>query len=112
MKIGHDLSEEEIFSRVKEFWDLSGKFPLPRFELRCPICNASDDDIILREITFTVRRAGGIPYRANVSFKCTRCSFTWIHGVPITQEMASIHGLDKGYARGYNWREIRKEVGR
>jgi len=111
-RIGHNLTPEEILRRVSEYWDLSGKFPLTKSNVECPVCRASGDDVIIRLIGFTVRNAGGMPYRANVSFKCTRCSAVWVHGVVIPEKMAKLHGLPKRPSKNYHWREILKEISR
>ena len=110
VRIGHNLSEEEIFKRVGKYWSLDGFFPLPKFHVKCPECGAPDDEIIIREMTFTVRSGSPRPFRCNVSFKCTRCSYSWVHGVVIPKEMASKHGLPYASAKSYTWREICKKL--
>jgi len=110
VRIGHNLSEEQIFERVGKYWSLDGFFPLPKFHVKCPVCGAGDSEIIIREMTFTVRSGSPRPFRCNVSFKCTRCSYSWVHGVVIPKEMASKHGLPHASAKSYTWREICKKL--
>lgn len=109
VRIGHDMSGEEVLNRVSEYWDLSKPIPIPKFRLRCPICGADDEDIILRFANIVQREVPSENrYRSNVSFKCTRCSFTWVHGVVIPEEMARRHGIEGAKAKSFHWREIRE----
>lgn len=110
MRIGHNMEDEELFDRVKKHWCLKGPFPLPKFKMRCPVCNAEDNDIILRQVTTALREYSPHKYRANVSFKCTQCSFTWTHGVVLPDEVLRKWGIKGTKSKVYDWRQICKEL--
>lgn len=109
-RIGHSLSREEIMRRINEHWDFICGFPIPKFDVKCPICGAHGDDIIIRQYHFFRREMGGMKYRCDVWFKCTRCSLTWVHGVVIPESIARMHGLLDGLAPSYHWREVLKRI--
>ena len=105
------LSKEEILKRVEDAWDLSGDFPMPKDAIRCPVCGSKE--IQARSWSFfpSPDPNSRIPYRCDISFKCTRCSAVWIHGVAIPKEMYKKHAsLEPGKRASvrYSWREVKK----
>lgn len=74
-----------MLAAVRKRWDLSGPVPVPVGDwLACPVCRA--DQIQARHFRFH-ERDSAIPWRCDVSFKCTSCSAVWEHGVVVTREM-------------------------
>jgi len=106
--IGHDLSEKEIWERVENHWDLSGIFPRPPWNKPwcCPQCRSQQ--IFIKGMVFNRRSGSPRGYRCDVAFKCSQCSCTWVHGVPVKENMWRYHH-DKGKT-SYTWREIREEL--
>ena len=103
------LTEDEVLERVEESWDLSGDFPMPKFAVKCPVCGS--EEIQARLWQFTHKDSGGAKYRCNVSFKCTRCSAVWMHGVVIPEEMFRKHVKEnENQAKMYHWREVKEMV--
>ena len=103
------LSKEEILNRVEEAWDLSGDFPLPKVPIKCPVCGSGE--IQARNWIFHLARDPSIsrvPYRCDVSFKCTRCSAVWVHGIAIPEKIYRKHVKTGEKQRGYYWREVKK----
>ena len=99
--------EEEVIRRVKQAWDLSLDFPMPKFDLRCPVCGSFD--IQARNWQFVFKDSGGCKYRCNVSLKCTYCSAVWIHGIVIPEELFRRHVKENEHqTRLYHWREVKE----
>lgn len=66
--------------------------PTPRFEVACPVCSLSSagKHILIRQWRYH-RRATKYAsqhntYRCDVSFKCTGCSFVWVHGLVVPHD--------------------------
>ena len=124
---------EEVVERVKERWDLSGDFPLPKAPILCPHCFAEKFSEAITEgkdlksaveeareyashvqarcWQFVYKDSGGAKYRCNVCFKCTRCSLAWTYGIVIPKEMFDKHrtGIDH-QAKMYHWREVQARI--
>lgn len=98
-----ELSPEEVLAAVQARWDLSGPVPVPIGDwLACPVCRAVDPQV--RHFRFH-RRESAIPWRCDVSVKCTSCSAVWTHGVAVTEEMYTRRDTPAG--RDIPWREAR-----
>jgi len=102
-------SEREVLEKVSKAWTISDEdlFPLPKFIVRCPVCES--EDIQARNWQFTFKDSGGAKYRCNVSFKCCNCSSVWTHGVVIPEEMFRKHVRGNIHqTKLYHWREVRE----
>ena len=75
------------------YWDLTGDFPVPTMDFRCPVCGAGDS-LLFRSVRF--HRADWSPvhkYRCQVSLKCgdtperPGCGFVLMFGVIVPEEM-------------------------
>lgn len=96
-----DLDPDEVHLRVAESWDfVLGWIPSPRFEVRCPQCGAQD--LQLSRVNVGKRKNSPIPFRIDISFKCTRCSGFQTFGIPVREEIAK----RAGGSRHWHWREI------
>lgn len=83
MKNKHYFKDFEKFK--KEYWDFSQVLPTPNFTIYCPICGGSD--IKLSHWLFHIKQnPTPTPYRCDVTFKCTCCSYIINFGVLITEE--------------------------
>lgn len=96
----HDL--EQIVQRVNARWDLSGEFPMPRWQPACPCCGS--DDIQARHWTFGKRPGHRVEHRCDVSMKCCDCSLVFTFGVPIPSSMY------QAKPNQYAWREVRRRL--
>lgn len=114
------LSPEEVRERVEKAWRIAdGRFPLPRWDVRCPAAPAtalpdSPDvhvdgyEVQLSRIHYGKRKGSATIYRADVVLKCTACSVVWTHGVPIEREVYERALKDHGNT--WNWREVREAL--
>ncbi len=94
-------SHEEKFTKIYQRWDFSKVLPVPLFDFVCPICGS--DRIKLGEwIFFRKKSSNGTPYRCDVRFKCTECSFVPIFGVVV--ELKIFNKLDH-YKHAFTWYE-------
>lgn len=82
-----DLTPTEVFERVCKVWDLSGDVPVPREEYHpfCPACTGERN--ILKAWQLHHKETATWPWRCDVIFKCTICSYHFLFGVPITERM-------------------------
>jgi hypothetical protein len=99
------FTTEEILERVNKYWDLSCSLPFPKFDLGCSVCKS--DEILLRQWLFhdrSKRTGSKHGYRCDVSFKCTQCSFVWVHGILVPKEMFEKY-RDK---RMVTWRKVKE----
>ena len=86
-----DLTEDEIYNRVRHKWDLSGPLPVPTFRPSC-ICRTEWPDWHPRLWRFFARHAqneGRVPHRCDVSLKCTWCGYVCTFGVAIDPQTFS-----------------------
>ena len=99
--IGSDETRRDVFARIDENWDVSGIWPKPTFNVVCPHCRA--DLVIMVGVVFNKMQSveHGNPCRAEIKFKCPKCSYVWVHCVVIPQRMYEYH---KGKA--YHWRDF------
>jgi len=104
---GYD--EAEVLRRVAERWTIGDDdlFPLPKFEIRCPVCGSAD--VQARNWQFVYRDAGGAKYRCNVSFKCTVCSHVMTSGVVVPERMYKKHLSSPG-SKLYHWRDAKAKL--
>ena len=105
------LSKDQILKRVEESWDLSGDFPMPKDIIKCPVCGSKEIQARFWAFHLSSDPHSRVPYRCDVSFKCTRCSAIWIHGIAIPEEMYKKHAsLEPGKqaSKLYRWREVKK----
>ena len=104
------LSKEEILKRAEEAWDLSGDFPIPKDIIRCPVCGSKEIQARYWLFHPSGNPDSRVKYRCDVSFKCTRCSAVWVHGVAIPEELYKKHISEPGKQSSmrYSWREVKK----
>lgn len=96
-----DMPTEEVHERVAQRWDVSGRFPLPRFALCCPACGQLE--VIYSQCYFHDRKDSPSQHRVDVQCKCTICSHAFVFGVVIPGRMARA-----ATKMQYNRREIRQ----
>ena len=105
------LSKEKILKRVEKAWDLSGDFPLPKGIIKCPVCGSEEIQVRYWAFHPSADPNSRVPYRYDVSFKCTRCSAIWTHGIAIPERMykkhASLRPGEHASIR-YPWRKVKK----
>lgn len=86
-----DETAEKLMARVEQAWDLTGPYPIPKWNVACPCCrkDRTDEAIHIRAFKFFIRHGEQHAhwYRCDVHFKCRYCSLTWFAGVPVPQEM-------------------------
>ena len=107
------LDKDETLKRVREAWDLSGDFPVPKFTVRCPICGS--EEVQARYWSFhdaNKHYHHAVPYRCDISFKCTRCSAIWEHGIPIPEAVYRRHIPEPLHyiTKTYRWREVKEKL--
>jgi hypothetical protein len=66
------------------FWDCSNIIPVPSQKLVCRSCGS--DKQLARSFFFRMKE-GTIPWRCDVSFKCTNCACVSMHGVVVSEEI-------------------------
>jgi hypothetical protein len=102
---------EDACARVAQMWDISGPFPLPRWEMGC-LCGAmaSEGGIQIRSWQFMTQANRPHPWRCNVSTKCTQCSLVLMYGLIIPEDYYA-----QGFARHGKtlvlWREALAVMG-
>lgn len=103
-----NMETELIQQRVDKYWDLSAPVPYPKVQFSCPVCGESE--IHLRYWKYHVRNTkSSRPYRCDVTFKCTHCSYVWWHGLLISEDYWKKRpGQSVSWRNGYN---ILKESG-
>jgi hypothetical protein len=77
---------EIVHENVEAAWHLGERFPVPKFDPRCPCCDSLG--VIFRRMRFFLM--GGpatTPYRCDVYAKCCNCSVVWSYGIVISKEM-------------------------
>ncbi len=94
----------KVISKVKEAWDWQSGFPIPTFDIKCPVCGSKE--LLIRYWTFFIRKEGSSKFRCDVSFKCTYCSNAWVHGLVIPEELFRLHCIDYR-GRRYLWKEVK-----
>lgn len=104
MELFPDMTKEEIENNVKAKWEIK-PLPQPKGDwLRCPVCGGKPH---LRHWHFFMRHRGNeegrISGRCDVGWKCTVCSNTWTHGVPVPSNMVKTYGEST-----MSWREGKK----
>jgi hypothetical protein len=113
--IGHSYTQDEIEQKVDAFWRFTKGFPIPRKRLSCPVCG-SQETIIKSFRYFKKNGPATIKHRCDVVVKCTVCSATWAHGVPISEEVfdGKIIKHKNKNSRTFTWRmalcQIEKKV--
>lgn len=97
-----EFTAESVLQVVSRMWDLSGRVPLPKFELNCPICSC--DKILLKHWVYFIRKNAhsSNPHRCDVYMKCTDCSVVWQHGLVVPEEM------HPGGRKVILWRDIKE----
>lgn len=94
----------DVEAAVEATWCMvAGFIPVPRETLRCPQCGHSVPH--LSRMVWH-HRAPSERDRCDVSFKCTRCSLFWTHGVPVST--AAVAGAKDYFGRPEaHWREVK-----
>lgn len=100
-----EFTIEETMNRIHSKWEMSGPVPLPKFEVKCPVC--SEKKPLLKGALFhTRRKVSSNPFRCDVKFKCIECSFVWAHGLVVPREMAVQHDFN----RTIHFRELQRKI--
>jgi hypothetical protein len=102
MNLFPQFDAQTVQMRVEQYWDLSDKVPIPKFQPTCAACGS--DEILLKSWSFHKRKSQN-PFRCDARFKCTVCSYVWFHGVAVPREMYLNQGSKlvthyKDYLRG------------
>ena len=77
---------EVVHENVARAWYLGERFPVPKFDPKCPACDSMK--ALIRMYRFFMR--GGqatTPYRCDVYMKCMDCGAVWTYGIVISKEM-------------------------
>lgn len=99
-------SSDDVHEQVNKSWKwVKGFIPVPKFTITCPEC--SHDKIQLSNISYSKRGDSKHPYRAEPSFKCTKCSFFWTHGIVCSEDVFRKGTGDKKRLT-WRWREVRE----
>lgn len=107
MSIGVYFPTVDVEAAVDAAWELVGGFiPVPREQIVCPQCR--HPVVHLSRMVWHHRRPSALD-RCDVSFKCTRCSLFWTHGIPVptTAVVASIGQFGVPEA---HWRDVREAL--
>lgn len=88
-------------------WDMSGPFPLPRWDMRCPQCGGLHSERQIQGRRWVFHNGPGDrrsknKWRCDVEFKCRRCSYLFSFGVVVPPEMLA-HHVER---LEYRWREV------
>ena len=105
-KLFPNLTPDEVLKVVSEHWDLTGNFPLPKWDVVCSSCRQPRVQAQFWRFSRYTSHNGRNPYRCNVSMKCTHCSHVMMFGVFIPEAMYQYH-LTNG-VKSYHWREVRR----
>jgi hypothetical protein len=101
---------EAVLAVTEQYWDTSGKLPVPRGEwLQCPVCQTAEPRIRFWRY-HTREKSETTPYRCDVSFKCVGCAFVWLHGVVVSEEHWARRPLPNKDKTCIDWRVGRKWV--
>lgn len=88
------MTADEVLAATDVMWDLSGPFPMPRDDIRCPVCRC--DALMIRNWKYHVRPPHAtLRWRCDVNLKCCACAAIWTHGVAVSQAY-----FDKAMRRG------------
>lgn len=80
------LDAEETLGAVRGRWDLRAPLPRPLDGwLACPVCRSPEPQPRYWQF-HTMAGVHTLPWRCDISFKCTSCSAVWIHGLPLDEE--------------------------
>jgi len=100
-----DCAPENVHEVCASMWDMTSIVPFPKFDIVCSTCGC--DKQILRQVSYHTRTGSPSKLRANVSFKCTKCSKVIIFGVVVPQEV-----WDRmGERRGFSYHDLRHFYG-
>lgn len=99
------LPAEQVHERVAARWDLSGPAPVPYPGwMACPVCRC--EQIQIRWWKWHVRPPKAtVPWRCDVSIKCTDCSALWTHGIPVPEDVFS--RCARNLRRTVAWRDVK-----
>lgn len=91
-----DPSYSSVLERVAEFWDLSGRLPVPleASDLFCHVCGHDQVRILTWKFhQYNSKDGKTTPFRCDVRTKCTVCSHVMVFGVATPQEMNEYWGF-------------------
>lgn len=111
MSMFPNLDRDEVLAATEAHWDLAGVIPVPLGDwLTCPVCG--DDTPQLRFCRFHGRDGDEptVPFRCDMSFKCTACAAVWVHGVALSDEAWDRRPSEHG-DRPIHWRIAERLLG-
>jgi hypothetical protein len=118
-----ELDADEVQARIDRAWELvDGWIPLPRWRVRCPGDPGTENgdpadphglldyEVVLSRVHFN-RRKGPTTFggRADVVLKCSACSLTWTHGIPV--DAAVVERATRDHGHTWRWRELLAALG-
>jgi hypothetical protein len=90
------LDADATRALVRAQWEfVGGRVPVPKFDIRCPVCGAGHGLLSYSSITYSQRYGGTLPCRAEPAFKCCACSAWWRHAIPVDREVFDAAGAGK-----------------
>lgn len=105
--ISDDLTPEQVINRVASRWDMTKRYPLPKFGLRC-FCGSNEH--LIRYYLFH-QHSNAYPHRfrcrADVGMKCLYCGHIFVFGVPLTEQYWNQWGHKPGRVV---WQEARDKL--
>lgn len=94
----------DVEARVSDYWDMvAGFIPVPKRAIVCPQCGWPVPH--LSRMIWHHRESSALD-RCDVSFKCTRCSMYWTHGIPVSTAAVAAAKEHFGVPEA-QWREVR-----
>ena len=99
----------DICAATRSHWTTTNGVPLPAGDwLHCPICDSPPQ---ARWWQWHTRPAGHtIPWRCDISFKCTGCAMVWFHGIALTKKQWQSRPFPGRDATRIKWREVKAVV--
>jgi hypothetical protein len=103
--IGHNMTPGRIEKAIDEFWDRSEIFPVPRCSIGCPICECQKT--FIKDWMFFEKELKPGAFRADIQFKCPKCSHVFKFGVNIPPETFQRAGAIAEFANVWTFRDVK-----
>ena len=103
-----DLTADQVLDATRTRWDLTGPVPTPKPGwLACPVCSC---DVVQPRWWRFHQRTGSptVPWRCDVSFKCTSCAHVWVHGLVLDADAWARRADARTTGRHITWRRARQ----
>jgi hypothetical protein len=104
-RFGHNMTPGQIDSAIDEFWDRSEIFPINKKPVSCPVCKSPKT--FIKDCMFFQKELKPGHYRADIQFKCPKCSHVFKFGVNIPPKTFQRAGAMAEYANLWTFRDIK-----